>query len=131
MTYPIRQNVRYEAQDDDSEGIWYLRCDGCASSGETTAYWPIGLEHWNPGLGLQCCRACHRLRRRRTDHATAEFQRARERGYYRKHRKRRRDYANAYYRDHADEINERRRQRRREQNAKRPTAGIEEPSQAA
>lgn len=107
-----RMNVRVEGRGPDA--IWYLRCSDCASSGQTTCWWPIGAEHWNPDAGLQRCRACHNARRRRTDHASLDYIRARERRYYQKHRARRRAYANTYYRDHADSINARRRQQRQE-----------------
>lgn len=106
--YPWRSNVRVE------DGIWYLRCDECARAQNTTAFWPIGDEHWDVAKGLQRCRGCHRARRRRADHATAEFQRARERRYYVKHRERRRAYARTYYAKHADRINAERRIKRNE-----------------
>lgn len=94
-----RVSVRYES------GIWVMRCDSCASSGQTTAYWPIDLESWDPVRGLQRCRACHNTLRRAMHHRSIEFMRERERRYYKIHRERRRAYARAYYNEHKVEIN--------------------------
>ena len=105
-------NVRVEGTGPDA--IWYLRCNDCASAGQATAWWPIGSVHWIPTSGLQRCRACHQAKRRRADHASAEFVRARERRYYANHRERRLLYARNYYSLHADEINEVKRAKHRE-----------------
>lgn len=64
-----------------------MRCFECPSGAR---YWPLTTEFWNP-CGLSRCRACwlvywrrHQARLRRED---PEFQRARERANYRKHRR--------------------------------------------
>lgn len=115
-----RMNVRVEGRGPDA--IWYLRCNDCASSGQTTCWWPIGEEHWNTEAGLQRCRACHAVRRRRQGNPSAEELRARARRYYLKHRDHRRAYARRHYREHADEINAKRRERRQREQRDRDIA---------
>ena len=51
------------------EGEWHLRCDDCGRDRQTTAYWPLTLDFWNPAWGMTRCRACwhrrHVVRTRR------------------------------------------------------------------
>lgn len=86
-----------------------MRCDPCASSGQTRAYWPITREFWDPRSGLQKCRACHNLARRLARRQTPDERRAKQRAYYREHRDHRLAWRKAYHAAHRDEINARRR----------------------
>ena len=95
-----RVSVRYDKVHD----VWTMRCDDCVSAGDTTAYWPIEKAFWDPDLGLQRCRACHRARRRSTVVHDREFLRARERRYYRKHRIKTLAYRHRYYTEHRERI---------------------------
>lgn len=111
-----RVSVRY----DRKEGEFVMRCDSCAASGQTKAYWPLSLEFWNPTCGLQVCRACHNLRRRMARRQTPEERRAKQRAYYWSHRDHRLAWRHAYHAQHRDEINARRRARYAERRAKLP-----------
>jgi hypothetical protein len=99
-----RVSVRY---DPDVEA-WFMRCDSCASSGGSTAWWMLTLEFWNPH-SLQRCRACHQVRDRLRTRQTVGQRRARERAYYRKHRSLILRQRRASYAENQELINERRR----------------------
>lgn len=100
-----RVSVRYDRREDE----WTMRCDSCASSGQTKAYWPLSLKFWNPKLGLQRCRACHNLRKRLSRRQTPDERRAKQRDYYWTHHDERIAWRRAYHAKHRDEINAKRR----------------------
>lgn len=97
------------------EDEWYRRCPDCQKA-DRQCWWPLDLEYWWP-RSMQRCRACNLTKKRAIE----------------RHRNRlaRGKYDDNYRRTHRDQINARRRQRRREQNAKRTTTRVEEPTQAA
>ena len=101
-----RVSVRYNRREDE----WSMRCDSCASAGQSKAWWPLSLEFWDPSSGLQRCRACHLLDRRKKRHQTIEQRRAKQRSYYWEHRTERLAWRHAYHALHRDEINAKRRE---------------------
>jgi hypothetical protein len=100
-----RVSVRY----DRKEGEFTMRCDSCAGSGRSKAYWPISTEFWDVRSGLQKCRACINAERRLSRRQTIEERRAKQRAYYRAHIKQRKAWRDAYRAEHRDEINTKRR----------------------
>lgn len=100
-----RRDFRY----DRAEEVWLGRCPSCASAGQTEAWWPLDLIHWEPTSGLQKCRACHRLVRRRRRRQTVEERRAKQRAYYHEHRDQRLAWRKAYHAANRERINAERR----------------------
>lgn len=100
-----RVSVRYDRREDE----WLMRCDSCASSGQTKAYWPLTLEFWDPRSGLQQCRACHNLAKRLRRQQTVEERRAKVRAYYWEHREHRLAWRRENYAKRREEINAKRR----------------------
>lgn len=95
----------------NADGEVEVRCDSCASSGQTKAYWPATLEFWNPKEGLQNCRACHRIRRRMRHRDTAEDRRRKQRDYYKRTRADRLAARHRRYQRDNEEINRKRREK--------------------
>ena len=110
-----RRDFRY----DRVEEVWLGRCPSCASAGQSEAWWPLDLVHWDPSSGLQKCRACQRLAKRLARRQTAEERRAKQRAYYHAHRPERLAWRHAYHAANREEIN----RKRREQYAARKHAG--------
>ena len=100
-----RVSVRYDRREHE----FTMRCDSCASAGQTKAYWPLTLEFWSPADGLQMCRACVNLHRRLARRQTVEERRAKQRAYYRSHRAARLAWRRARHAAKKDEINAARR----------------------
>jgi hypothetical protein len=96
-----RVSVRY----DRAEGEFTMQCETCASAGQTKSHWPLTLEFWNPTSGLQSCRACHNLARRKARRQTPEQRREKQRAYYWDHRDHRLAWRHAYHALHREEIN--------------------------
>lgn len=111
-----RVSVRY----DRSEKEWVMRCDSCASSGQTSAYWPLSLEFWDPSSGLQRCRACSNLARRMRHVDTVEERRAKQRERYHQTRDYRLAWRHAYHAANRERINEARRRKYAERRAHQP-----------
>lgn len=106
----VRRDVRYVPPFDGvGEGTWQMRCDSCASAGQTTCWWDLTIDLWNPRSGLARCRACHNLTRRLRRRQTPDERRARQRAYYHAHRDHRLAWRHAYHAAHKAEINARRR----------------------
>ena len=107
----MRSSVRWNK----AEGWFELRCDSCASSGGTSAYWPLTVdekgrpEFWATYNGLRKCRACVNTQRRRARHQTPDERRAAQRRYYRENHERRISWVHQYRDAHRDEINAKRR----------------------
>ena len=98
-------SVRY----DRAEGEFTMQCPSCLSAGGTKAYWPLTLEFWNPASGLQSCRACHSLARRRARRQTPEQRRAAARTYYWNNRDHRLAWRHDYHAANKERINAARR----------------------
>ncbi len=109
-----RVNIRHDPKMGES-GTYLLRCDECATRGESSAYWPLTDEFWAPSQGLQRCRACHNARKRHRHKQTVEERRARQRQWYLADQDRRLQYARDYLEEHREHINEQRRRRNTEQ----------------
>ena len=101
-----RVSIRYDAK----EGEFQARCESCVASGRSKGYWPMTLEFWDPKLGLQNCRACHRLRRRLRHRDTAEDRRRKQRDYYARTRPDRLAARKRRYQRDNEEINRKRRE---------------------
>lgn len=69
---------------------WEFRCNDCAKSAQTTAYWPLYPPNlfWDRHKGMVRCKACWRIHERRR---MAELYRTRPQ------HERRRDWQRAYY----------------------------------
>lgn len=103
-----RVSIRY----DKAEGEFEARCEMCAASGQTKAYWPLTLEFWDPKIGLQNCRACHRLRRRLRNRQTAEERRQKARDRYHRNRESLLVKRRQRYMANREEINRKRQEQR-------------------
>ena len=94
----VRGPVRWNKE----EGWFELRCDSCASSGGTSAYWPLTTdaegrpEFWATYNGLRKCRGCVNTERRLARHQTPEERRAKQRRYYRENHEARLAWVNAH-----------------------------------
>lgn len=112
-----RVNIRWDPLMGE-EGTFLLRCDDCATSGKSSAYYPLTLEYWLPSQGLQRCRACHRDRHRRNHRQSPEQRRAAQRRRYYAIR----DTVLAYRREYYAANRERIRGQRRQAYARRKAA---------
>ena len=88
-----------------------MRCESCASAGQTTCWWELTLELWEPRSGLSRCRACHNLAKRLARRKTAEEKRAAQRAYYWNHRDHRLAWRKEYHAKNNERINAARRAR--------------------
>ena len=102
-----RVSVRY----DRAEGEFTMQCPSCLSAGGTKAYWPLTLEFWDPRNGMQRCRACHVLSRRkaRMEKQTPEQRREKQRAYYYANRPQRLAWRKQYHSLNHERINAARR----------------------
>jgi len=101
----LRSTVRYNRR----EGVWEMRCASCASAGQTTAWWELSTDLWDPSSGLLKCRACLNLAKRLRRRQSAEERRAKQRAYYRDHRAERLAWRHAYHAANKERINAERR----------------------
>lgn len=115
-----RVSVRYDPEMGEG-GTFLMRCDDCASRGESTAYWPLSLEFWLPNT-LQRCRACTNARKRARHRMTAEERRAYNRKWYMLDHENRLAYARKYMAEHKDHVNSKRRARYAAKKAKERAA---------
>ncbi len=76
---------------------WMMACFRCRDLGRA-CWWVLDGDMWNPGKGLQTCRACQQeidnWRRKRRD---PDVDRARRKAYYHRTKAARRATKNAYY----------------------------------
>jgi hypothetical protein len=100
-----RVSVRYDA----AEGVWMMRCDSCVSAGQSQGWWELSLDNWAPRSGLQKCKACLNLERRKARRQTPEQRRERARSYYWDHRDHRLSWRKNYHAAHRETINAQRR----------------------
>lgn len=120
--YPWRANVRYDP-DMGEHGTFLMRCEDCATKNKGTAFWPLTVEFWNPTLGLQRCRACHRDHRRKRHRQSVEQRRATQRRRYHEIRDVILPKRRAYYAEHQDRIREQRRAAYHRRKASRGSEG--------
>lgn len=106
-----RVSVRFNKHESAVRGseVWEMRCDSCASAGQTKAWWEIDSEFWDPRSGLQRCRACNATRKRMAHRQTVEERRAKQRAYYYENHATRLAWRKAYHAANHERINAERR----------------------
>ena len=106
-----RVSVRYDKAESRVRGVdvWMMRCDSCMSSGRGSGWWELNTGNWNPASGLQSCRACHSLARRRARRQTPEQRREKARIYYWDNRPHRLAWRHDYHAANKERINAARR----------------------